>query len=103
MTPNSLLLLLACLAMLTPTAPAQHVLLEAEQFADTGGWDVDQQSMDLTDKPFPGRRSFKGQWAGAPLDNLGGWFWESGFDKDQINDLERIRDWDGVQVSHFQE
>ena len=43
-------------------------------------------AMDLTDRPFPGRRGFKGQWAGAPLDNLGGWFWESGFDKDQIND-----------------
>ena len=24
--------------------------------------------------------------------NLGGWFWESGFDKDMINDIERIRD-----------
>jgi len=189
MTPNSHLLLLARLALLTPAAPAQHVLLEAEQFADPGGWDVDQQSMDqmgspyllahglgvpvrdamtkfrrsalglpeepedgdsfdlaregvmgasnlwnltdvsdpaqvllceckdkealrlsvragsvaapfprcpwaldLTDRPFPGRRGFNGQWAGAPLDNLGGWFWESGFDKDQINDLERIRD-----------
>ena len=46
MTPNPHLLLLACLALLTPAAPAQHVLLEAEQFADTGGWDVDQQSMD---------------------------------------------------------
>jgi hypothetical protein len=43
-------------------------------------------AMDLTDRPLPGRRSLKGQWAGAPLDNLGGWFWESGFDKDQIND-----------------
>ena len=43
-------------------------------------------AMDLTDRPFPGRRGFKGQWAGAPRDNLGGWFWESGFDKDQIND-----------------
>lgn len=26
------------------------------------------------------------------LDELGGWFWESGFDKDPINDIERIRD-----------
>ncbi|MGA2658138.1 MAG: hypothetical protein ABSH34_11540 [Verrucomicrobiota bacterium] len=53
MTPNSHLLLFACLAMLTPTAPAQHVLLEAEQFADTGGWDVDQQSMDQMGSPYP--------------------------------------------------
>ena len=52
MTPNPHLLLLACLALLTPAAPAQHVLLEAEQFADTGGWDVDQQSMDQMGSPY---------------------------------------------------
>ena len=51
MTPNSHLLLLACLALLTPAAPAQHVLPEAEQFADTGGWDMDQQSMDQMGSP----------------------------------------------------
>lgn len=49
-------------------------------------------ALDLSDKPFPGRVSFKGQWADTPLSNLGGWFWESGFDKDPINDIERIRD-----------
>jgi hypothetical protein len=50
-------------------------------------------AVDLTDKPFPGRKNFKGQWGGkTPLDNLGGWFWESGFDKDPIANVERIRD-----------
>jgi hypothetical protein len=49
-------------------------------------------AVDLTDKPFPGRQNQKGQWANSALSNLGGWFWESGFDKDPINDLERIRD-----------
>lgn len=49
-------------------------------------------AVDLSDKPFPGRWGRKGQWADTPLSNLGGWFWESGFDKDPINDLERIRD-----------
>ena len=50
-------------------------------------------AIDLTDKPFPGRKSFKGQWgSNDPLANLGGWFWESGFDKDPIEDVERIRD-----------
>jgi hypothetical protein len=49
-------------------------------------------AVDLTDKPFPGRKNFKGQWTGAPLSNLGGWFWESGFSMDMIADLERIRD-----------
>jgi hypothetical protein len=49
-------------------------------------------AVDLTDKPFPGRKSLQGQWANTPLSNLGGWFWESGFDKDPINDIERIRD-----------
>lgn len=50
-------------------------------------------AIDLSDKPFPGRKNFKGQWgAQNPLENLGGWFWESGFDKDPIADVERIRD-----------
>jgi hypothetical protein len=49
-------------------------------------------ALDLSDKPFPGRKNFKGQWADAPLSNLGGWFWESGFQLDMVNDIERIRD-----------
>lgn len=50
-------------------------------------------ALDLSDKPFPGRTKFKGQWGSKnPLDNLGGWFWESGFDQDPITDVERIRD-----------
>jgi hypothetical protein len=49
-------------------------------------------ALDLTNKPFPGRKGANGQWANTPLNNLGGWFWESGFDKDPIKDIERIRD-----------
>ena len=49
-------------------------------------------AVDLTDKPFPGRKNFNPYGAKVPLDNLGGWFWESGYDKDMINDIERIRD-----------
>ena len=49
-------------------------------------------ALDLSQKPFPGRSAFNGQWGNSPLGNLGGWFWESGFDKDPINDIERIRD-----------
>lgn len=49
-------------------------------------------AIDLSDKPFPGRKNFKGQWGGNPLSNLGGWFWESGFDRDQVNEIEYIRD-----------
>ncbi len=48
-------------------------------------------AIDLTDKPFPGRDELrKGDLAG--LNKLGGWFWESGFDKDPIADMENIRD-----------
>src|ERR1035441_4836057 len=39
------------LAPLALSVRAQHVLLEAEQFADTGGWDVDQQFMDKMGSP----------------------------------------------------
>ena len=56
-------------------------------------------ALDLSDKPFPGRQKFTAQWPGNgvygaddPLGNLGGWFWESGFDKNPIEDVERIRD-----------
>lgn len=49
-------------------------------------------ALDLSDKPFPGRKSLTGQWAKSPLSNLGGWFWETGFDMDMIHDIERVRD-----------
>ena len=50
-------------------------------------------ALDLTNKPFPGRKNAKGQWGGKnAVDNLGGWFWESGFDDDPTTDIERIRD-----------
>jgi hypothetical protein len=49
-------------------------------------------ALDLTNKQFPGRGGKKGQWANTPISNLGGWFWESGFDKDSIKDIELIRD-----------
>ena len=50
-------------------------------------------AIDLSDKPFPGRKQSQGQWGDSnPLGNLGGWFWESGFKRDAIQDLERIRD-----------
>ncbi|WP_142687387.1 FAD-dependent oxidoreductase [Chitinophaga polysaccharea] len=50
-------------------------------------------AIDLKDKPFPGRKGYKGQWGREdPLSNLGGWFWESGFDKNPITEVELIRD-----------
>ena len=45
-------------------------------------------ALDLTDKPFPGRSKTKPN----PL-QLGGWYWESGFDRHPIEDMEYIRDW----------
>lgn len=52
-------------------------------------------AVDLSDKPFPGRESGAKEpvadASGEPL-SLGNWFWESGFNRDPINDMERIRD-----------
>jgi len=45
-------------------------------------------ALDLADKPFPGRSKEKPD----PL-KLGGWYWESGFDRDPIADAEAVRDW----------
>ncbi|MCK5941556.1 MAG: FAD-dependent oxidoreductase [Planctomycetes bacterium] len=50
-------------------------------------------AVDLSDKPFPGRKPLQGGTRGkANLSQLGGWFWETGFDKHPIADLERMRD-----------
>ena len=51
-------------------------------------------AVDLTDKPFPGRESGPKAAQGGeqgPI-SLGNWFWENGFDRDPIKDMERIRD-----------
>lgn len=44
-------------------------------------------ALDLSDKPFPGRGDDK-----RGLLALGGWYWESGFDRDPIAERELIRD-----------
>ena len=50
-------------------------------------------AVDLSDKPFPGRKAVKdGRRGMANLSQLGGWFWETGFDKHPVTDLERMRD-----------
>jgi hypothetical protein len=50
-------------------------------------------AVDLTERPFPGRE--KGattpEVGSGPI-SLGNWFWENGFDRDPIHDMERVRD-----------
>ena len=45
-------------------------------------------ALDLSDKPFPGRSKIK-----PDPNKLGGWYWESGFDRDPITEMEYVRDW----------
>ncbi len=45
-------------------------------------------ALDLSDKPFPGRNKLK-----PDPNKLGGWYWESGFDRDPIEEMEYVRDW----------
>ena len=45
-------------------------------------------ALDLSDKPFPGRSKIK-----PDPKKLGGWYWESGSDRDPIKDKEYVRDW----------
>jgi hypothetical protein len=49
-------------------------------------------AIDLHDKPFPGRRPQPGTGAKAPLESLGGWIWESGYERDPITEVEWMRD-----------
>jgi hypothetical protein len=52
-------------------------------------------AVDLSEKPFPGRtdgdKSPKPDANNKPI-SLGNWFWESGFDRDPVRDMERVRD-----------
>jgi len=45
-------------------------------------------ALDLSERPFPGRGKTK-----PNTDQLGGWYWESGFDRDPILQAEYVRDW----------
>ncbi|HEX3598603.1 MAG TPA: FAD-dependent oxidoreductase [Lacipirellulaceae bacterium] len=50
-------------------------------------------AVDLSKQPFPGRAGYDKSWdSKKPLYRLGGWFWESGFNKDPIEDVEWMRD-----------
>ena len=49
-------------------------------------------AVDLRDKAFPGRPKAQVNAKADPMNLLGQWFWESGFDKDPINDVEWMRD-----------
>ena len=46
-------------------------------------------AVDLSKRSFPGRGGKKSK---PDLSKLGGWYWESGFDKDPIRDMEQVRD-----------
>lgn len=49
-------------------------------------------AVDLSSKPFPGRKGYNAQWTGDGLPNLGNWFWEAGFDRHPIDEVELMRD-----------
>lgn len=49
-------------------------------------------AVDLSRKPFPGRPGANAKPGRDPLNSLGEWFWESGFDRDPITDVEWMRD-----------
>ena len=49
-------------------------------------------ALDLSDKPFPGRAKFS-QGGKDQLNQFARqWYWESGFDQDQVQEIELIRD-----------
>ena len=49
-------------------------------------------AVDLRDKTFPGRQTPGGPPVKDPLSKLGAWYWESGFDRDPITEVEWMRD-----------
>ncbi|MEN9362394.1 MAG: hypothetical protein RL095_3929 [Verrucomicrobiota bacterium] len=49
-------------------------------------------AVDLSKLPFPGRGKATGQWMRPGEANFGEWFWESGFDRHPIDEVELMRD-----------
>ncbi|MEO0479381.1 MAG: FAD-dependent oxidoreductase [Planctomycetota bacterium] len=51
-------------------------------------------AVDLSDRPFPGRDwgSTEPEAGNTNPISIGNWYWENGFDRDPIADMERIRD-----------
>ena len=52
-------------------------------------------ALDLSDKPFPGRDwgSTEAKTGDTNPISIGNWYWENGFDRDSLADMERIRDY----------
>ena len=84
-------------------AGADHDVTEAGHMGPSDLWQVADTgraapfprcpwAVDLADKPFPGRQGLSAQWSKGGLDSLGRWFWESGFDKHPVDDVEWMRD-----------
>ena len=87
-------------------AGADHEITDKQHMGPSDLWNVMDThhpapfprcpwALDLHDKPFPGRDSMSD---GLPkghlgLRALGQWFWETGFDWDPINDVEKMRDY----------
>lgn len=78
-------------------AGADHDLTPKGHMGPCNLWNVADQrrpvafprcpwALDLSAKPFPGRK-------GPDVLKLGGWYWESGFDRHPIDDMECVRDW----------
>jgi len=49
-------------------------------------------ALDLSDKPFPGRRGDQASKNEGLTRFANRWYWESGFNKDQVTEIELIRD-----------
>jgi hypothetical protein len=61
--------------------------------AETGGPVVFPRcpwALDLSRRPFPGRGRDKEP---PNILHLGGWYWESGFDRNPFTEMEYVRDW----------
>jgi hypothetical protein len=52
-------------------------------------------ALDLSDKPFPGRDwgSTEAKTGDTNPISIGNWYWENGFNRDSLADMERIRDY----------
>ncbi len=66
---------------------------EMQEAVDDAAFPRVPWAVDLSQKPFPGRDWGKTEpeRSNGPI-SIGNWYWENGFDRDPIADMERIRD-----------
>jgi hypothetical protein len=80
--------------MTLPGRMGQSNLWSVEDTSEPAPFPRCPWALDLSDKPFPGRKGTEDDYRWTQgLKSLGRWFWESGYDHHPFEKMEYVRDW----------